>query len=243
MALEHDVLVHIHVSETKQENEDCVKAHGVSPTRYLEQIGLLDARVLAAHCVHMSEEDLEILARHNVKVSHNPISNFKLVSGWFDYPAFRRHGLDVSVALDGVQSNNSFNLLSDLKTGILVQKTLHDDPTLLDAHEALKLITIDAARCLFREQDIGSLEAGKCADITFLDLSRAAMHPLHRESFRQVVSAVIYAANGADVSDVMVDGDFIYRNRTHVRLDRSAVIANATASSRQILENIGFFSE
>ncbi len=242
IALEYDVLVHIHLSETQQENDDCMRQHGVSPTRYLEQIGLLDARVLAAHCVHISEDDRQILARHNVKVSHNPISNFKLVSGWFDYPAFRRHGLDVSVALDGVQSNNSFNLLADLKTGILVQKTLHNDPTLLDAYEALKLITIDAARCLFREHELGSLEVGKCADLTFLDLSRAAMHPLHRNSFRQVVSAVVYAANGADVSDVMVQGEFIYRHRRHVRLDRSTVIANAAESSRQILEHIDFFS-
>ena len=241
IAKEHDIIVHIHISETMVENQDSFKEHDLSPTAYLEKIGLLDCKVLSAHNIHLDDHDLELYKKYDVKVSYNPISNLKLVSGIMPYKKLKNKDLDISLAMDGVQSNNAFDLLADLKTGILMQKMHENDPTLLNAYEALKLITINAAKCLYFDHEVGSLEPHKKADITMIDTHRANMTPLHLDKFEMVVSAIAYSASSADVSDVMVNGEFIYRNRQHLRLNRENVKMACQTSSRRILEQIDYF--
>ncbi|QVK20950.1 amidohydrolase [Mycoplasmatota bacterium] len=243
LALEHDLIVHIHISETIDENDDCFKNTGMSPTQYLNKLGVLKCKTLAAHSIHIDEEDRKIYRDNNVKVSYNPVSNLKLVSGYLNYKELKDSDIDISLALDGVQSNNSFDILSDLKTGILIQKMKYNDPTLLSAYDALKLITIEAAKCLYMEDKIGSIKVGKFADLTIIDTSRANMNPLHLESFNMVTSAIVYSANSADVSDVIVNGEFIYKDRISLKLSRDKVYSECAKSSKRILSSISYFSE
>jgi 5-methylthioadenosine/S-adenosylhomocysteine deaminase len=241
IALKHDLIVHIHISETYTENKDTLLDHAMSPTQYLKSIGLLDCKVLSAHNIHLDDKDIAIYKEKDVKVSYNPVSNLKLVSGYMPYKKLKDAGLDISLALDGVQSNNAFDILSDLKTGILIQKMKENNPTLLDAYEALKLITINAAKCLYMDQDLGSLEPGKYADLTIIDKTHPNMWPLHHDKFDMVISSIVYSATTKDVSDVMVNGVFVYKDRIHKKLPKKAVIAACQASSRRILEKIAYF--
>ncbi len=241
LAKEDDLIIHIHIAETETEFNDSIKQHGMTPTKYLESIGMFDCKTLSAHSIHLSEDDKRIFSKYKVKASYNPVSNLKLCSGYMDYVGLKELDVDISLALDGVQSNNSFDILSDLKTGILIQKMKEDDPTLLNAYEALKLITINAAKCLWMDHQIGSLEVGKYADIVCFDKTHANMNPVHNDSFSNVVSAIVYAANSKNVSDVLVDGEFVYKDREHLKLNPEEAKRNVTESSRRILDRIGYF--
>ena len=236
------MIIHTHIAETTDEYNDSISEHGMTPTKYLESIGMFDCKVLSAHSIHLNEEDKNIFAKYDIKASYNPVSNLKLCSGYLDYKGLKNRGIDISLALDGVQSNNSFDILRDLKTGILVQKMKQGDPTLLPAYEALKLITINAAKCLWMDEKIGSIEEGKLADLTFIDKYHANMNPVQNDSFNMVVSSVVYSASSKNISDVMVDGEFIYNDRNHIKLNPIEAKTLATKSSRKILDKIGYFS-
>ena len=157
------------------------------------------------------------------------------------YKKLRNHGLDISLAMDGVQSNNAFNILGDLKTGILIQKMEENDPTLLNAYEALKLITINAAKCLFADDMLGSLEAGKQADMIAFSAEDSNLTPVHIDHFSMVTSALVYSAGPANVTHVMVAGEMLYSNRQHLRMNPEEIKKSCKASSRRILESIDYF--
>lgn len=239
VAQQYGVLVHIHLSETEEENAEIRAQTGLSPAAYLESVGLFDGPALAAHCVHLDSADMKILRRHQVGVAYNPISNLKLVSGTMPLAELLEHGLAVGIGTDGAQSNNSLDLLADLKTGSLMQKQLAGDAAFFPARDALRMVTIEGAKTLRMEAEIGSLEPGKRADIIGVDLSRSAMVPLHTQSRSNVYSMIVYSATGADVCDALVEGEWVVRDRKAVRVDRAAIHAKAAECANRLMTSAG----
>ena len=231
----HDVLLHTHISETQDENEQILAKYGKTPTQWLESLGVLENRVLAAHSIHLDEQDMQIYARRNVHASYNPVSNLKLVSGRMPYRALREHGIQVSIGTDGAQSNNSMDLFRDLRTGALIQKLAENDATMFNAREMVRLATIEGAIALGLERQIGSLESGKRADFIALDTNSSRLVPLHRESLSNLYSTVAYSACGADVCDMAVNGNWVMQNRNIRTMDCDDVRKNAQEASEYLV--------
>lgn len=199
---EYNVPIHVHVSETREENEDSIEEHGETPTEHLNGLGLLDHETIAAHCVHLSNKDVDILKRKNVGVAHNPSANLKLGSGIAEIPELRSENIHVGLGTDGPASNNNLNLFEEAKTASLIQK--NRDPESMTEQEVLDMVTCEAAEVLGLEDSIGSLEEGKKADLITVDLSREDMMPIHDE--RGVLSNLVFSFNGS-VSETIVNGE------------------------------------
>lgn len=234
-----DIIIHTHISETMDENRQIYEETGLTPTQYLDSLGVLDGKVLAAHCIHLNQRDIEILSKKDVKVSYNPVSNLKLVSGIMRAKELMERGIEISIGTDGAQSNNSLDLLRDLKTGVLIQKQQYDDATFISAKDALKMITINGAKALHMENEIGSLEVGKKADIIAIDIKNSNINPLHRSSVNNVYSAVVYSGVGSDVSHVIVNGRVLMKDRVVLSMDREEIIRESHSASETILKKAG----
>lgn len=235
----HDLLIHTHISETLDENRQMKEKTGKSPTAWLHSLGVLDRPVLAAHSIHLDENDLDLYAKHGVHVSYNPVSNMKLASGVMPLAEMRKRGIGVSLGTDGAQSNNTLDLLRDLRTGVLLQKLHCMDAAAMTARQGVRMATIEGARALRMDDEIGSLEVGKRADVAVLDGGSVRLAPLHRHSLSNLYAAVCYAACGADVTDVMVDGRFVMRGRHICTLDEEAVRLAAQAASEYLVRQAG----
>lgn len=231
---EKALLVHIHISETAEENRQIQAKTGLSPTAWLAKMGLLERPVLAAHSIHLSKEDLDLYAHHGVAVTYNPVSNLKLVSGIMPMKAMQERGIVMGIGTDGAQSNNTMDLLRDLRTGTLIQKQWTEDPTFLPVRQAVRMATIEGAKALRFEAETGSLEVGKRADLIALDAASPRLCPMHRQDVNQLYSLVCYATCGADVTDVMVDGQWLMRGRQAQTLDAERVRAEAQQASEEI---------
>ncbi len=239
LAKQYDIVLHTHISETMDENMQIYGETGLTPTQYLNSMGVLDVKVLAAHCIHLNSKDIDILADKNVRVTYNPISNLKLVSGIMPYKELQDKGVVVSIGTDGAQSNNSLDLLKDLKTGVLIQKQKYNDATFIPAKEALKMATINGAKALGMEAEIGSLQIGKKADIISIDAESANINPLHRCSVNNIYSAVVYSAVGSDVSDVIINGRILMKDRIVLNVDKKEVIRESHKMSEALLKKAG----
>lgn len=239
IAASNDLLIHTHISETVEENREIFEKTGLTPTQYLESVGILDQRVLAAHCIHVNQKDIELFHRKNVRISYNPISNLKLVSGIMPLKELMDQGVLVSLGTDGAQSNNSLDLLKDLKTGILIQKQKYQDATFVSAKEALKMVTINGAKALNMDHEIGSLAKGKKADLISLDTMRTNINPLHTNHVNNIYSAVVYASDGSDVNDVIVNGKILMRDRMHLQLDKEEILQQTHKGAKVVLEKAG----
>jgi 5-methylthioadenosine/S-adenosylhomocysteine deaminase len=231
LAKRDGVLIHTHISETEGENRDCFDRLGMSPTRAMAEVGIFENRVLAAHCVYADEEDLDIFKQHDASISYNPISNLKLCSVILPLDQAYKANVRVSIGTDGPQSNNSLDILRDLKTGTLIQKERLRDPTFLPAMQALRMATIEGAASLGMEKEIGSLEKGKRADITVLGLDRANMFPMRQDDPGCVYSQIVYSASGANVTDVFVDGECLLKDRVPVKADKETILRRAQEAS------------
>lgn len=233
----HNILLHTHISETQDENDQILSRYGKTPTQWLESLGVLENHVLAAHSIHLDERDMEIYATRNVHASYNPISNLKLVSGRMPYRALREHGIQISIGTDGAQSNNSMDLLRDLRTGALIQKLAEGDATFLPAREMLRLCTIEGAIALNLHNQIGSFEEGKRADFITLNTDSPRLVPLHRDSLSNLYSTVVYSACGADVRDMAVNGKWVMRNNQILTLDCKDVRTRAQEASEYLVSH------
>jgi len=195
-----DVPVHTHVAETAQEVADCVALRGVRPVTYLDRLGMLDTRLLAAHCVHLDDAEVALFAERGVRVLHNPVSNLKLASGGpMRYRALRDAGVRVLVGTDGAASNNSLDLYEDLKFAALMAKHATGDPTAMTARQALDMATVEAARA-FRLA-AGVVEPGALADIALVDLAHPLLFPGH-----DLEADLVYSAHGRAVVATICDG-------------------------------------
>jgi 5-methylthioadenosine/S-adenosylhomocysteine deaminase len=234
-ATELDVPLHTHVSETREEVDESYRTHGISPVRYLEELGITEHRhLLAAHCVHVNEEDIGILGRDGVAVAHNPQCNMKLGNGVAPVVEMATAGATVAVATDGVASNNNLNLWEEMRMAAFLQKGYYHDTTRLPATDALAMGTRRAAAALDLGTSIGSIEVGKQADLIFVDDRQPQFQPLH-----DVTANLIYSVYGSEVTRVFVGGREVLRDGRLITVDEAEIYARAQAQARRLLEAAG----
>ncbi|MCE5240109.1 amidohydrolase [bacterium] len=229
-AQEHGLGIHIHLSETEHEVQESIAAHGVSPVRHLDDLGVLNGHVTAAHCVHLSDEDIALLAERQVGVAHCPGSNMKLSSGFARVPELLEAGATVGLGTDGAASNNNLDLLEEARLAALIHKGYSGDPTVVNADQALRMATAGGAAALGLADRIGTLEVGKRADCILMDLSGAHTQPLF-----DVESQIVYAAHSRDVDSVVIDGCVKLRHGELVGMDEAEIIARATACAHRLM--------
>nr|WP_294998458.1 amidohydrolase family protein [uncultured Methanobrevibacter sp.] len=234
LANEYDMGIHIHVSETQKEINDSLDERGIRPFEYLEKIGLLGPDVLAAHCVWLSDEEIEIIKKHNVKVSHNPCSNMKLASGVAPVSKLIENGVCVSIGTDGASSNNNLDLIEELKTASLLQKVSTLDPKVLSSDEAIQMATVNGAKALGLDSEIGSIEVGKKADIILIDTNTANMTP----DSSNITSNIVYSANGSNVDTTICNGKILMENKKLTVLDEDEIYAKARQAIKELKEAI-----
>ncbi len=229
LAEEHGVPLQIHLAETRWEVDEILSRKGVSPVRYLADLGVLSERTVAAHCVHLSEDDIELLAEFEVGVAHNPASNLKLASGVAPVPRLVERGVKVGLGTDGAASNNTLDLLRDAQLAALIHKGVSGNPRVLPARTLLEMLTIGGARVLGLDDRIGTLSPGKEADLICVDVSGVHATPLY-----DPYSHVINAARSSDVRHVMIGGRTVVRDRQLETLD----LAHIQGQVREVAKRI-----
>ncbi|GEA15144.1 MAG: 5-methylthioadenosine/S-adenosylhomocysteine deaminase [Moorella sp. (in: firmicutes)] len=212
--------IHIHLAETKGEVEDIQARYGATPVALIEKLGLFDLPVLAAHCVHLTTEDISILAEKKVGVAHCPESNLKLASGVAPVAAMLAAGVNVAIGTDGAASNNNLDMVAEMRTCALLAKGISGDPTVVPAHQALVMATLNGARALGLEKDIGTLETGKKADLILVNKHQPHLMPPHN-----VEANLVYAARGSDVDTVIVNGKILMAAGEVKTLDAGEIYA------------------
>ncbi len=206
----------IHLSETESEHSECIDRHGMTPTATFEHYGLLDAPVIAAHGVYLTQNDLEILARHHATVVHNPVSNLKLASGVAPVPQMLEAGVNVALGTDGVSSNNSHDMFEEMKLAAIVHKGFSGDPATITPHQALQMATVNGAKALGR--DTGVLAAGKIADLILVDFQKPNLMPCH-----DVEENLVFAAHSGDVALTMARGQVVYQDGAFLTMDLNQI--------------------
>lgn len=229
---ENDLPVHIHVAETQHEVEESLAATGATPIQYLDRIGLLECRTVAAHCVWLDDRDIDILVERQVGVAHCPASNMKLASGFARTPELLSAGAVVGLGTDGAASNNRLDLFNEMYLAATVHKVRGGDPTLVKAGEALAMATRNGARVLAIEDLVGTLETGKRADLCLVDLSSPRLQPVHN-----VASHMVYAAEGSDVKMTVVNGRIVMRDGQFPGQDACEVYEQCRERARRLCSN------
>ncbi len=234
LALEFDVPLHIHIAETAQEVEEHRAEYGMPVVPWVKKLDVLEAKVTAAHCVHLDEGELHTLLHHGVGVAHNPTSNLKLASGFAPVVRMLELGLDVGIGTDGPASNNDLDMWEEVRLAALLAKGVTSDPTALPARQALAMATIGGARALHIGDMVGSLEPGKRADVAIVDLRSVHNTPRFARDREALYAQLVYAAKGSDVRDVMCQGQWLMRERELLTLDEQALVAEAADVARKI---------
>jgi 5-methylthioadenosine/S-adenosylhomocysteine deaminase len=234
-ALERGIPIHTHISESAAEVEQILERYGATPADHLDSLGLFDADVLAAHCVHLTEGEIELFARTGTAVSHNPVSNLKLGNGIADLPAWQRAGLRISLGTDSVASNNTLDLFEEIKTGTILHRGAHQDAAIVRASDVLDIATRRGAEAIgFPET--GALEAGRLADVIALDVTGSAATPLDLAAQPgALVSHLGFGATGADVRHVFIGGRHVYADGEHLTLDAPAIRERAAVARSRLL--------
>jgi 5-methylthioadenosine/S-adenosylhomocysteine deaminase len=235
LATKYGVPVLIHVAETETELGASQKSHsGMSPVAYLQSIGFWGPRTVVNHGVWVDAADIKLLRSHEVAVSHNPESNMKLASGIAPVPDYLAAGVTVGLGTDGAASNNDLDMFEAMRFAALLHKVKTGDPRVIPASAALEMATIQGARALGLERQIGSIEAGKRADLVVVSVSSARLTPMY-----DPVSHLVYATHGEDVRTVMVNGRVLMRDRKMLTLDEPAVLAEARKFAEAVRAAVG----
>ena len=216
-AREMGVCVHVHVDETRREHEECLQKYGMTPTALCESVGLFEGRAIAAHCVHVSDQDLEILARNRVTIAHNPRSNLKLASGIAPVLRARAAGISVALGTDGASSNNTLDMWGEMGLAALIHKGASLDPLAITAQEAFQMATRTGAQAMGLT-DAGFLAVGAKADLVMADPTGPHWQPRHN-----LISGLVYSGRSSDVRMTMVDGRILYRNGEFLTLDAERI--------------------
>ena len=224
----------IHISETKREVDDSLKDKGASPIDYLNRIGFLNERVIAAHVVWPTDAELGLLKKLGVGIVHNPQSNMKLASGVAPVPEMLKNDLPVGLGTDGAASNNDLNLWEEMDTAAKLHKVFSKDPKVVTALEAFEMATIRGARSLHLEKEIGSIEKGKRADLVVVDLD-----DLNQTPYYNIYSDLVYSAKSSDVRTVIIEGRVVMRDRRLLTLNEETIKADARKYRERIVRSIG----
>lgn len=216
IAEKYDMLIHCHVLETQDEIEKSMAEHGMKPLQRLDKLGVLSNRLIAAHMVHLDDEDIELTAKRGVSIAHNPGSNMKLASGFANVQKYLDNGINVGLGTDGAASNNRLDMFGEMYLASLIAKGSTGNPVALKAYDVLKMATINGAKALHLDKKIGTIEEGKDADIIAVNYDDIGMMPLFNP-----VSHLVYAANRRDVTDTWVEGERLVKDGelTRVKLD------------------------
>ncbi|GAB4531366.1 MAG: amidohydrolase family protein [Anaerolineae bacterium] len=234
LALEYDVPLHIHISETAQEVEGSRAQYDMPVVPWLKKQNVLEPKVIAAHCVHLDTGEMHTLQRHGAGVAHCPSSNLKLASGVAQVQKMLDIGLHVGIGTDGPASNNDLDMFEETRLAAFLAKGCFGDPTALPAKTAFALATIEGARALHMGDITGSLEVGKRADIAVIELEQTHATPKFQRDVEAIYSQLVYAAKSTDVRDLLVNGRLLMRNRQLLTLDEEALRAEAKRFARQI---------
>ena len=222
--------LHIHLAETITEVEDISEKYGLSPIKLMDSINLFDRHVLAAHVVHVTDEEMDILSAKNVYIAHNPESNMKLASGIAPIPTMLKKEINVSLGTDGAASNNNLDMLTEMRAMAFIHKVTTLNPEELPAGLALKIATINGAKALGL-QDVGSLMPGMKADVICIDYHKPHMQPMHN-----IVANIVYAAQPSDVTHTIVDGKLLVENGKLTTIDEEELIANVKKCSERLVK-------
>ena len=210
--------IHVHLSESESEIAQIKEKYGCSPIEMADRNGLFDVPAIAAHCVQITESDMEILKEKNVSVVTNPASNMKLGNGFAPVPEMLEKGINVCIGTDGAASNNSLNLFHEMSLLALIHKGVKRTPQCISAKENIRIATINGAKALGLEKEIGSLEVGKKADIAILNLNSPSLTPRNN-----LIAGLSYSANGSEVETVIIDGKITMENRKILTMDEDLV--------------------
>lgn len=224
--------VHVHLSETKTETDECIARHGVTPAKYFEKCGIMNAKVNAAHSVWLTDEDLEIYKKYNVTAVHNPMSNLKLGSGFAKIEKMLSMGINVAVGTDGVASNNNFNLLEDLRFASIMHNPTNEFPDIISPENLIKMGTVNGAKAQGREK-CGLIKIGNKADFAIYDLNEVSMKPAHN-----LLNNLIYSMPGGGCLMTVVDGKIVYDNGKFTTIDIDEVSSKVEQSRNRILSEI-----
>jgi cytosine/adenosine deaminase-related metal-dependent hydrolase len=230
-------MVHTHASENRTECELVQEESGLRNIAYLDSVGLTGRHVALAHCVHLSVDEIATLKTTGTNVVHCPSSNLKLGSGIAPIAKLLEEGISVSLGADGAACNNRLDMFTEMRTAALLQKVLHG-PEVLPANRVLRMATMDGARAMGLEADIGSIEVGKRADLSIVRLGR-----LHTTPASNLVSALVYSAAADDVETVIIDGRIVLRDRKLLNIDESETMAAARAEAGKLISQAGLSTE
>lgn len=234
LARERKLLFQIHLAEVEGEVEQIRQQYGLTPGRHLQRLGVLGPGTLAIHCTHLDEEELELLAAHTTGVSHCPESSMKLASGVAPIPEMLRLGIAVGLGTDGPASNNDQDLFGEMRSAALLHKVHCKDPTVMNAQQVLDMATMGGARALGLGEEIGAIAPGRRADLVLVDLNKPHLTPLYN-----VASQMVYAASGADVHTVLVDGKVLLQDGRFVHLDVEEIMSRVREISNQVRKFMG----
>ena len=234
LAREHGALIHTHASENKSECEIVERETGMRNLAYLHSLGISGSQVVLAHCVHLDTQEMETLASTKTNVAHCPSSNLKLGSGLARVAEMLARQIPVSLGADGAACNNRLDMFTEMRTAALLQKLAHG-PEILPAARVLRMATIDGARALGLEQEIGSLKVGKRADVIVVDLTQPHASPRRED----VVSTLVYSAQASDVRATIIDGRVLMRDGGLLTLDQESVIAEANREASALADRAG----
>jgi len=232
LAKETGTGINIHVAETLDEINTIDRDYGMSPVALLEKTGVFEVPVIAAHCVHVSDEDIAIMKKYGVGVAHNPESNMKLASGIAPVPRMLEAGLAVGLGTDGTSSNNNLDMIQETRTCALLHKVNSMDPTVLPAEQALSLATTGGAQVLRLEKEIGRLAPGYKADMILINLDQPHMTPRY-----DLMANLVYAGQASDVDTVIIDGNIVMENRQLQTIDEEKVLRQCRDIAQRLVQS------
>lgn len=222
LADKYNLMVHTHISETEFEVNSCKENYGVDPVDYYEKAGLFSRKCLAAHGVYLTSENLDKLAKYGVTIVHNPISNMKLASGAAPVAEMIKHEVNVALGTDGASSNNNLDMFEEMRVAALLSKMMTKNPKSLTAYEAIRMATMGGAKAVGMENEMGEIREGYIADIILIDAKQTHLNPIHN-----AIAALVYAGKGSDVSDVIIDGNILMKDKKLLTVDTQEAIRYA----------------
>jgi len=228
LSKKYNCILHMHLSETRKEVFDCLRQNGRRPAHYLDSLGVLSSKMVAAHCVWLTKEEVKLLARKGVSASLNPVSNMKLAGGGAaPMPEMQEAGMNISLGTDGAASNNSLSMFEAMKFCALLQKNSRWDASVAKAEEVFRAATLGGARAL--GINAGKIEEGRLADLALIDLKSPNLAPAH-----SLLANVVYAAHAGNVTDVIIDGELVMRGRQVLTMDEEKVVERAQRAAEEL---------
>ena len=228
-AADHEAEIQMHLCETKFEVDTCMKEHGLTPIQLMDKLGMFDLGTIAAHCVHLTDNDMEIMAAKKVRVAHNPQSNLKLASGIAPVAQMLEKGICVGIGTDGASSNNNLDMLEECRAAAMLHKATNFDPLAVPAQKAWEMATVDGAKTLGFD-NLGLLEAGQLADIVLWDMHKPYWYPRNNK-----LSLLVYAASANDADTVIVAGKKVVAGGKLLTFDEEKIYVQASACMEKLL--------